>query len=315
MFSFSNEKRNQAYLGVNYYMIFNIQRFSTHDGEGIRTVIFFKGCPLRCPWCSNPESQSFDYDLMFEPRKCIGCLECVHQSQFQEFTADDGQIRLHRERLAQPFAFKAVCPAKAITVVGEEKTVQAILAEINKDFPFYSKSGGGVTLSGGEPFAQPGLLSELLPQLQQSEIHVAVETCLHVSWQQIEKHLQYIDLFLADLKLMDPEKFQVATGGRLDLITSNLKHLEAAQIPVVARIPVIPGFNHSEADMRAMLDFAASLTNIHEVHFLPYHALGSHKYALLGRTYELPAASVSEDEIQPYIEYAQHNGLITSIGG
>ena len=296
-------------------MIFNIQRFSTHDGEGIRTVIFFKGCPLRCSWCSNPESQSFDYDLMFEPRKCINCLECVHHAQFQEFTVDEGQVGIHRDRLAQPFAFKNLCPAKAITVVGEAKSVQEILAEISKDLPFYSKSGGGVTLSGGEPFAQPEILSELLPQLKQLEIHIAVETCLHVPWQQIERHLHYINLFLADLKHTNPEKFQAATGGRLDLIISNLKHLEAAQIPVIARIPVIPGFNHSEAEIRAVLDFAASLANIHEVHLIPYHALGRHKYALLGRTYELPAASVPEDEMHPYIEYARHKGLIASIGG
>ncbi|MDY0092474.1 MAG: glycyl-radical enzyme activating protein [Candidatus Vecturithrix sp.] len=296
-------------------MIFNIQRFSTHDGAGIRAVLFFKGCPLRCSWCSNPESQSFDYDLMFEPRKCINCLECIQHSQFQEFINDDGQVRLQRERLKQPFAFNEVCPSKAITVIGEEKSVADILAEISKDLPFYSKSGGGVTLSGGEPFAQPEILSELLPQLKQSGIHVAVETCLHVPWKQIEKHLQYIDLFLADLKHTDPEKFQAATGGRLDLIISNFKQLETAQIPVVARIPVIPGFNHSETEMRAIIDFAASLTNIREVHLIPYHALGRQKYALLGRTYDLPAASVSEDEIQPYIEYAQHKRLLASIGG
>ena len=296
-------------------MIFNIQRFSTHDGEGIRTIIFFKGCPLRCPWCSNPESQSFDYDLMFEPRKCIGCFECVHQAQFQEFVNDDGQVRIQRENLTQPIAFKDLCPAKAITVIGEETDVQAILAEINKDRPFYSKSGGGVTLSGGEPFAQPDLLSELLPQLKQAGIHVAVETCLHVPWKQIEPQVKYIDVFLADLKHTDHEKFHAATGGHLNLVISNFKHLEAVQASVIARIPVIPGFNHSETEMYVLLDFTSSLTNIHEVHFIPYHALGSHKYALLGRTYQLSATSVSDDEVQLYIEYARNNGLIANIGG
>lgn len=296
-------------------MIFNIQRFSTHDGEGIRTVIFFKGCPLRCSWCSNPESQSFDYDLMFEPRKCIGCLECVRQSQFEEFTVDDDQVRLHRERLRQPVVFKGVCPAKAITVVGEDKSVETILAEITKDLPFYSKSGGGVTLSGGEPFAHPKILSELLPQLKELDIHVAAETCLYIPWIQIEPQIKYIDVFLADLKHTAHGKFQSATGGNLDVVISNFKHLEAVQAPVIARIPIIPDFNHSKNEMRALLDFAASLTNIHEVHFIPYHALGSHKYTLLGRTYRLSGASVSDDEVQPYIEYARNNGLITTIGG
>lgn len=296
-------------------MIFHIQRFSTHDGEGIRTVIFFKGCPLRCPWCSNPESQSFGYDLMYERRKCIGCLECAHQSQFEEFTVADGQIRLHRERLRQPVAFKDVCPAKAITVVGEDKSVEAILAEISKDLPFYRKSGGGVTLSGGEPFAQPKILSKLLPQLKELEIDVAVETCLHVPWEQMADLVGYIDLFLADLKHTQPGKFQMATGGNLNLVFSNFKRLEAAKAAVIARIPVIPGFNHNETDMHALLDFAASLTNIQEVHFIPYHALGSHKYTLLGRTYRLSSASVSEEEVQPYVEYAKNNGLIATIGG
>ena len=295
-------------------MIFNIQRFSTHDGEGIRTIIFFKGCPLRCAWCSNPESQTFGPDLMFDRRKCIACLDCVKASPNGEFSPVDGTVMLQREKIGNMLVFRDICPAKAITI-GEEQSVQALIAEVEKDLPFYRNSDGGVTISGGEPFAQPDFLHELLQELKNLQIHVSVETCLHVPWKYLEKNTKQIDLFLADLKHTDHEKFRNFTGGNLDLILANLRALEQISAHVIIRIPVIPGFNHTEAEMQRILDTAAALTNVHEVHFIPYHALGSHKYTLLGRNYELPIASLTEDEVQPYMEYAGKNGLRANIGG
>lgn len=296
-------------------MIFNIQRFSTHDGDGIRTIIFFKGCPLRCRWCSNPESQAFGYDLLFDPRRCIACRECARLSQQGEFTADGGSIVIHRENIVKPFIFEGICPAKAITVAGDDKSIAEILAEIEKDQPFYANSGGGVTLSGGEPFAQPEMLHELLLQLKRINVPVAVETCLHVAWQSIEPNVALIDVFLADLKHTDSHKFHEQTNGDLHLILANLRQLERLGAPVVIRIPVIPGFNHTETEMRRILDMAAALTNVHEVHFIPYHALGANKYALLGKNYELTGSSVSEDELAPYIAYASEKWLAAIVGG
>ena len=296
-------------------MIFHVQRFSLHDGDGIRTLIFFKGCPLRCFWCSNPESQSFNAELLFDSRKCIGCQECVQRSQHGEFTMQDGAMALDRSRLTQPERFANLCPAKAISVVGEEMTAQEILAEIAKDELFYQNSGGGVTLSGGEPFAQPDLLGELLQGLKQAGIRTAVETCLHVQWDAIARHVGLIDMFLADVKHVDAEIFRNATGGNLNLILTNLRRLDEAGAPITIRIPVIPGFNHSADDMRRILDVVAALPHRHDVHFMPYHPLGIQKYTLSGRICSAPASALPEAEIQPYLHYAQERGLRAIIGG
>ena len=296
-------------------MIFNIQRFSTHDGKGIRTLIFFKGCPLRCSWCSNPESQAFGYDIFFDPRKCIACLDCVKRSEHGEFYACDDKIEIQREKMTDPLRFKDLCPTKAITIAGEEKSVEEILEEISKDLPFYRKSGGGVTLSGGEPFAQAEFIHELLSALKALDIHVAVESCLHVSWENIQRNLDLIDLFLLDLKHHDAEIFRKYTGGDLGLIIENLKKLDRNDAEIVLRIPVIPDFNHTEAAIQGILDIAASLEHVKEVHFLLYHALGSAKYQLLGQHYELPTSSLNEEDVQTYLDWARQRGLIAQIGG
>jgi pyruvate formate lyase activating enzyme len=200
-------------------------------------------------------------------------------------------------------------------VVGEEKSVSAIIAEVAKDVPFYRNSAGGVTLSGGEPFAQPDFLRELLPALKNLAIPVSVETCLHVPWKQIQANLSLMDVFLADVKHADSEKFKQFTGGNLTLILTNLRKLAEINASVIVRIPVIPGFNQTEAEMRGILDIAAALPNVREVHFMPYHALGSAKYALSGRTYDFPMASLSEEDMQSYLEYARQNGLTSNVGG
>lgn len=307
-------------------MIFNIQRFSTHDGDGIRTLIFFKGCPLRCTWCSNPESQSFGYDLLFDQYKCISCLECANISQEGEFIfvgeSDDtsltplkGGIRIQREKIKDPLVFKDICPAKAIVVAGEEKSIQEIIDEVEKDLPFYRNSGGGVTVSGGEPFAQSKFLYELLQELKKPGIHVSAETCLHVAGDKIKHNAEYIDIFLVDLKHTVPEKFREYTGGNIGLILSNLKNLEQLGANVIIRIPVIPGFNHTEVEMQSILDFAASLANVKEVHFIPYHALGKSKYTVLGREYNLPTSALDGNEVKKYMEYAENKGLKANLGG
>lgn len=296
-------------------MIFNIQRFSTHDGAGIRTLLFFKGCPLRCPWCSNPESQAFGPELFFDPQKCIGCGECVRASDNDEFVWQADRLRLQRERLRNPEIFRDVCPAQAIQVVGESQTVPQMLAEIEKDRPFYRHSGGGLTISGGEPFARPALLHELLQAVKALDIHVAVETCLHVPWPQIERSAALVDVFLADLKHTDAEKFQRAAGGDLSLVLANLQRLDACGAPLVIRIPVIPGFNHTTGEVQAILDYAASLTQVRDVHLIPYHALGQNKYTLLGRKYPLSAAALSENDLEPYRRMAAQMGFNVTIGG
>ena len=296
-------------------MIFNIQRFSTHDGSGIRTIVFFKGCPLRCPWCSNPESQRMDHDVFFEKKKCIGCMECVSLSENGEFEKVDEDIVINRERIGNPLIFKDICPSKAIQVVGEELDEEKLLKEVEKDRAFFANSGGGVTFSGGEPFAQPKELLMLAKELKNRGISVAVETCLGVSWGNIEASVQYIDEFLVDLKHVDAGKLRQVTSLDFAKYEHNLRALDSMGVPVTIRIPVIPGFNESSEDMHSIIDFLDFFTNIKELHFIPYHSFGKSKYHQLGREYGYRAEALDKNELEPFLIYAKNKGLNTVIGG
>jgi len=297
-------------------MIFDIQRFSTHDGSGIRTVIFFKGCPLRCAWCENPESQSFGFDLLYDPRKCIRCLECTKISNDGEVSLRDSRIHIERGRIADPQAYRTVCPANALQVVGKAMRLEEVLQEIEKDLPFYRKSGGGVTFSGGEPYGQPRLLLDLLRPLNKLGIPTAVETCLQAPWEHIEPTLRCIDSFLADLKHTDADKFKTFTGGCLPAILKNFTNLERSGAQVIARVPVIPGFNDTLEEIGRIIEFAASLSNIQEIHFLPFHVLGVRKYELIGREYNfLTQVPEWDGRLEQYVLLAQARGLTANIGG
>ncbi|HHW00269.1 MAG TPA: glycyl-radical enzyme activating protein [Clostridiaceae bacterium] len=296
-------------------MIFNVQRFSTHDGNGIRTIVFFKGCPLRCPWCSNPESQSFDYDIFFDKQKCIGCMECVKVSRNKEFIRTDEGISINRDNITDPLLFKDICPAKAIQVIGEEIDVEKLVKELEKERVFYDNSGGGVTFSGGEPFAQPEQLIMLAKELKKKGISIAVETCLDVPWENIEVAIKYVDEFLIDLKHVNGKKLNEVTCGNFAQIEYNLRKLEAEKVPVTIRIPVIPGFNHNADDMHAIIDYLDSFNNISELHLLPYHSFGKGKYQQLGRDYKLRTEALDKSELEPFLVYANNKGLKTVIGG
>lgn len=296
-------------------MIFNIQRFSTHDGSGIRTIVFFKGCPLRCPWCSNPESQSFDYDIFFDRQKCITCMECVKLSENREFTSGEEGIVISHENITNPLLFKDICPTKAIQVIGEEVDIEKLLKEVEKDKLFYTKSGGGVTFSGGEPFAQSEQLLILAKELKKRGISTAVETCLDINWGNIGPAVPYIDEFLVDLKHIDAERLKEGTCAEFGQFEYNLRRLEAKNTPVTIRIPVIPGFNDSTADMHAMIDYLDSFSNIKNLHLIPYHSLGKGKYQQLGWEYKLRAEALDTNELKPFLIYAHNKGLKTVIGG
>jgi pyruvate formate lyase activating enzyme len=297
-------------------MIFDIQRFSTHDGSGIRTLVFFKGCPLHCPWCENPESQSYRSELLYDPGKCIGCLECTRVSPEGEISVRDGKIHINRKRIKNPEVYRYVCPANALQVVGEEKNVADILKEIEKDLPFYRNSGGGVTISGGEPFGQPKLLIELLQALDQRGIDTDVETSLQGRWRDIELSLPYVDTYLADLKHVDAETLGRYTGGDLDLILDNFRSLDRHGANVIVRVPVIPGFNDCDEAIAGIIAFAVTLSNVREINFLPYHTLGMNKSVQIGREYGyLTRLPDWDGRLDHYTKMAQRKGLITNIGG
>ncbi len=296
-------------------MIFDIQRFSLHDGEGIRTLVFLKGCPLHCLWCSNPESQEFRQELMYDPALCKDFGDCISAAQ-EAVSRQNGQgISINRETLKSPEKLKGVCVSGALTVCGESLSNEALLEEICKDQSFYGDSGG-VTLSGGEPLSRCGEILPLLRELKLRDIPVNMETSLHVTWVQVQACIGWIDQFLVDLKHTDPIKFNSFTGGDAGLVLDNLARLTEAGARVIVRIPVIPGFNHSLQEMTALLDHAASLEGVKEVHFLPYHALGEKKYRMLGRTYPFSHhRRVDVEELEPYMAYAASKGLKSKTGG
>lgn len=211
-------------------MIFNIQRYSTHDGPGIRTVVFLKGCSLGCRWCQNPESRARSEDLLYDSRLCLAGCDLCQQAAPEVITRTLDGLIIDRQNVNDKHitALRDCCPTTALTVCGEEKNVEAIMATVQRDKPFYDRSGGGITLSGGEPFMNPTLAQALFEASHQAGIHTAVETCLHVPWKYIEPALPFVDLFLADLKHVDEAVFQQWTDGSARRVLDNLQRLAQA---------------------------------------------------------------------------------------
>ena len=296
-------------------MVFDIQRYSLHDGAGIRTLVFFKGCPLRCQWCSNPESQEFGAEIMYDPDRCMDFADCRKIFPDAINRLNGHGVQIERDRIADPDMLRVTCASGALKVTGESLSVEEILTEVSKDIPFY-RNDGGVTLSGGEPLSQGTDLIALLEGLHELGISVYVETTLHVTWEKIARCLGIVDTFLVDLKHVDPAKFRSYVLGEAKLVMQNLDRLTKEGEQVILRIPVIPDFNNSASEMEMILDWAATLKGLEEVHFLPYHTFGKKKYTMLGREYPyegIPA--VDETELLPYLEYARLKGFKTKIGG
>ncbi|APG17354.1 pyruvate formate lyase-activating protein [Kosakonia radicincitans DSM 16656] len=299
-------------------MIFNIQRYSTHDGPGIRTVVFLKGCSLSCRWCQNPESRSRTRDLLFDERLCLAGCDLCQQAAPQVIERALNGLLIHREKLndTQLNALTDCCPTQALSVCGETQSVDEIMAAVLRDKPFYLRSGGGITLSGGEPFMNPQLAQALLQSSHQQGIHTAVETCLHVPWHYIEPSLPYVDLFLADLKHVDEALFRQWTGGSARRVLDNLKRLAQAGKKMTIRVPLIPGFNADEASIKAITTFAADELNVSDIHFLPYHTLGMNKYHLLGEPYTAPEKPLDAPQLLAFAEdFASQKGLTATLRG
>ena len=293
--------------------IFNIQRYSIHDGEGIRTNIFLKGCQLRCMWCNNPESIDPGPSIMFDERLCQQFGDCLKIGEGQ-IILENGRLIIKRDLIHDASVYNNICPSKAIFVSGQDQSISQILHEIDKDIPFYKMSGGGVTLTGGEPLSQGSELKDLIIELKKREIHVSVETSLHLSWELIENFAGIIDVFLADLKHVDIDKLRMFTGGDASLIMNNFKKLNETGNKFIVRVPVIPTFNFSKEELFSIIDFASSLTNAQEINFIPYHSLAKEKYSMLGKEYTFGNhRNVEKKELIIFTEYAEHKGLIANI--
>jgi pyruvate formate lyase activating enzyme len=276
--------------------IFDIKKFSIHDGPGIRTTIFFKGCPLSCWWCHNPESQTPEPEVMLWPDRCIRCGACISVCTQGATTWDSESIAIDREKCTRCGVCVEVCHAEARRIAGQEMTVAQVMAEIERDIPFYDESGGGVTFSGGEPLMQQDFLLALLRACRQQEIHTAMDTCGFSTWKALDTIREHVNLFLYDLKLMDPARHQTFTGVSNESILSNLQALSRHGHAIVLRVPLIPGVNDDDENVRQTGAFAADLPHLERVDILPYHRAGIDKYHRLDKDYGLPKINPPTDE-------------------
>jgi pyruvate formate lyase activating enzyme len=268
--------------------IFNIQKFSLHDGPGIRTTVFFKGCPLHCQWCHNPESQPTGQQVVFFPARCIACGACIETCPQGAITLSQAGALTDLELCDQCGDCVEDCYSQARELVGRQVSVVEVMAEIESDRPFYEESGGGATFSGGEPLMQPDFLLALLKACKTEEIHTTVDTCGFASWNVLERIQPYTDLFLFDLKIMDQAQHQEYTGASNEPILRNLRRLSESGQVIRLRLPIIPGINDQPEQIRQIGEFAAGLPHLDEVDILPYHNIAAEKYRRLNIVYALP---------------------------
>ena len=292
--------------------VFNIQRYSIHDGAGIRTLVFLKGCPLRCLWCSNPESQKSIPELGFIEARCVGSevcgAPCVSVCSLEAIGLNvQNKPEIDRERCDACGKCAEACTQDALKVVGFDMAVDEVLAEVEKDRAFYRRSGGGLTIGGGEPLMQYRFTAELLEAAQEEYLHTAIETCGHAPWDLFEAVLKHVDLLQLDLKHMDPERHRELTGQSNELILDNLKKVLSVKTPqdVIIRIPVIPGCNDSIEDITETARFVSDL-GFKQIELIPYHRLGVSKYTQYGMAYLLaesdPESQVDLDDLKKMVE-------------
>ena len=297
-------------------LIFDIKRYAIHDGPGIRTTVFFKGCLLHCPWCHNPEGQDSNLELSFNKTRCLeDCSECIKICPQDALSRLNHDISIAREKCDLCGDCTQVCPTEAVEIIGKKLTVEDVMEEIEKDRVFHEESAGGVTFSGGEPLAQLEFLHALLLECKKKGIHTVLDTCGYASFEDLDKIADKIDLFLYDFKLMDDKKHQETTGVSNKLIIENLKKLSERGSQIVVRIPIIMGVNDSHENITKTAEFLTSLPGIQGISLLPYHKGGRQKYARLSKSSRMDKTPApSREKINRIKKRLEHFGFQVRIG-
>lgn len=297
-------------------VVFNIQKYSIHDGPGIRTTVFLKGCPLKCKWCHNPESQCFSKELIFYDHKCIGCGYCLKACNHKAIFKTNKGMVFDKNLCISCGACSDICPTNARAMVGKDITKDEVIKEIEKDRVFYDESKGGVTFSGGEPLMQGDFLQSILIDCKNKRLHTTVDTSGFASREVLDKIVPYVDLFLYDIKAVDDEIHKQYVGVSNKIILDNLKYLVSLGKRIFIRIPVIPTVNDGEKEVENFIQFFNAVKGFEQINLLPYHHISSEKYKRLDKVYELEdIKEPTEDKMNHIKERFEKSGFKVIIGG
>lgn len=298
-------------------IVFNIQTYCIHDGPGIRTTVFVKGCPLRCIWCQNPESQERTPEMMFFEHRCVGCGHCLTACPQGAIRLEGGIAVTDRSLCGKKTSCVQACPRKAHELVGKEMSAGEVFEQVRKDRPFYDQSGGGVTLSGGEPLFYPEFAESLFSRCRAQGIHTAIETCACADIQAIDRVFPNLRLAMIDIKHMDPEEHRRLTGVSNNMILRNIKYIvRHFPLSLIVRIPIVPGCNDTEENVRRTAQFLQEeLGGGIPLQLLPYHRLGEAKSKGLGRNGYFTTHAPSSEKMELLKLAAESCGVQTQIGG
>ena len=278
-------------------LVFDIQKFSIHDGPGIRTTVFLKGCSLKCAWCHNPESQEVRAEISFLPEKCIGCGYCFKVCPHGCHVMEENTHIFNREQCDRCGLCTVECYAQALELIGKKMSVDEVITEVLKDLPFYETSGGGMTISGGEPLTQFAFTKELLERAKREKLHTCIETSGQGPAERLMELIPLIDIFLYDYKETDSTLHADFTGVPNHAILNNLEFLDEEGARIILRCPLIPDMNARDEHLRGIADIANRFSHIEQIDLLPYHPLGRSKSEKIGKTYPMDDAGFVDDEI------------------